>query len=105
MIEELLKIWIARRTRLLNNERVYAAEQDYTRAIVAKAEAKATLDAIEDVVRLNQQYEDEQVTEWLRQHAVAEGRRLAHSLCQQNPSPTSPATPKPKMPPSPSSAT
>lgn len=54
ILQELTELWTERRTRLLHNEKVYASEGEYARAMTTKAEAKATLDAIEDVERLKQ---------------------------------------------------
>jgi len=52
MVSLLRECWTARRTRLLHNEKVYASEGEYARALQAAAEAKATLDAMEDVERM-----------------------------------------------------
>lgn len=49
---DLIGLWTARRTRLLNNEKVYAGEGEYRRAIECKAEAHALLMAMEDFQRL-----------------------------------------------------
>lgn len=52
LVSRLRELWTARRTRLLHNEKVYAAEGEYARAIQAAAEAKATLTAMEDIERI-----------------------------------------------------
>jgi len=50
---ELITLFTARRTRLMNNEAAYCQERDYARALEARHQAASLLTAIEDVQRLH----------------------------------------------------
>jgi hypothetical protein len=60
---ELIALFTARRTRLMNNEAVYSNERDYARALEAKHQAEALLTVIEDVHRLHLQIESMNMSE------------------------------------------
>ena len=54
-VTSLIELWLARRTRLLNEEKQAAFEGDYARALERKGAAAALLMAVEDVHRIRQE--------------------------------------------------